>query len=30
MKLFDKVKVLVSREQYKERKIYEGMIGTIL
>lgn len=30
MKLFDKVKVLVSREQYKERKIYEGMIGTII
>ncbi len=30
MKLFDKVKVLVSRQRYSEREVYEGMIGTII
>ena len=30
MKLFDKVKVLESRQRYSEREIYKGMIGTII
>ncbi len=30
MKLFDKVKVLVSRQRYSEREVYEGMVGTII
>ena len=30
MKLFDKVKVLVSKEKYEKREVFKGMIGTII
>ena len=30
MKLFDKVKVLVSKAEYEEQEVYKGMVGTII
>ena len=30
MKLFDKVKVLVSNKEYEEQGVYKGMVGTII
>ena len=30
MKLFDKVKVLVSKPEYEEQEVYKGMVGTII
>lgn len=30
MKLFDKVKVLVSKEKYEKCEVFKGMIGTII